>query len=177
MGDMAISTSIGGTLPPLTSFRTDLFYLPPEFAGHSVDILIYDIGDVIPTGPGAFNHLSIWQPSVGCGAPTQFGSVPGSFTAYGLAGDYHDLQALRSAGTLGAYAVSTNFPLNYVNTLSPGGARLYNGKWLVLHLSIPTNYVSSPGCFWQLQYAFHHAIASDLFTYMVNSPVVPPHLL
>jgi hypothetical protein len=162
--DMAIYTPIsvgsGG------SFAIKLFQLRPEYAGLTVNIDIYDPGDISSTSGTV--TLNILDPA---------GAVATSPQGVNI----YDLGVQRSNLATGQYAViasaqNGNQTASFIATNS-GISR--NGHWVHIELPIPSNYNPLPGQdWWSLQYVTGAGTtATDTVTVAVGLKGGPVHLV
>lgn len=155
-GDMVFKTPISGG-----TFTMPLFQVPPDYAGETVTIDIFDPGDISGVGDVT---MSIVDPS------GVVATNPAGIKIYDMGVD-------RSTppGTL----ISTQPDLtkaSFVSTLA--GTRCYNGHWIHIDLPIPASYSPGPSWWWQLQYQTGVATtADDTVTIAVSLKGSPVHLL
>jgi hypothetical protein len=150
------------------SFPLPMFQLSPEYAGKTVSIDLFDVGDV--TGIGDV-YLDVIDPTI---PPS--GGVASS--AQGV--KIYDLGIQRSnSGTL--ISAPGNTQASYVAT--SGGSVLYNGHWVRIDLPIASTYSPGPNpnnWWWSLRYRTSlppGTVASDAFTVVVGLKGNPAHLI
>ncbi|HEV2012383.1 MAG TPA: hypothetical protein VGR77_00640 [Candidatus Dormibacteraeota bacterium] len=162
--DMAIYTPIsvgsGG------NFAIKLFQLRPEYAGLTVNIDIYDPGDISSTSGTV--TLNILDPN---------GAVATSPQGVNI----YDLGVQRSNLATGQYAViasaqNGNLTASFIATNS---TTTRNGHWVHIELPIPSNYNPQPGQdWWSLQYVTGAGTtATDTVTVAVGLKGGPVHLI
>jgi hypothetical protein len=159
------------------TFSVPVLAVPPDYAGQTISIEIFDPGDV---STGGSLTLSILTPS---------GAV--ATAASPLAVNIYDLGTQRSntpSGTACTLAAPiTNPPClaatgtNATVTAASGGSNYFNGHWLHFDLPIPTTY--NPGSdpnlwWWRLQYTTPAGTtASDTFSIAVGFKGNPAHVV
>lgn len=164
--DMAIYTPIsignGG------QFAVKLFQLRPEYAGLTVNIDIFDPGDLSSTNGKVI--LNILDPS---------GAVASSPQGVNI----YDLGVQRSNLSTGAYSViasaqNGNTQASFVATDTSNGTSR-NGHWAHMELTIPSTYNPQPGQdWWSLQYLTGpNTTAVDTLTVAVGLRGGPVHLV
>jgi hypothetical protein len=159
------ATATGGLNPhPYALFSESLFttdangqiYLalvPPQYAGHTMVIDLYDPGDAAGTAAETMQFLA--PPS---GSPSV---VPSGGTA--VACDY-------SPPTVSQGGVTSNSsPTCTVPTKSVGSTGdTYNGMWLRVVLTIPADYSCTTDCWWTIRYAGVGNTLTDRLVAVVN---------
>ncbi|HEY0493837.1 MAG TPA: hypothetical protein VGD57_10265 [Candidatus Dormibacteraeota bacterium] len=162
--DMAIYTPI--SIGSGGNFAIKLFQLRPEYAGLTVNIDIYDPGDISSSSGTVV--LNILDPN---GA---IASAPQGVNIY-------DLGVQRSNLSTGAYSViasaaNGNTQASFVAT-NANTSR--NGHWVHVELPIPSNYNPAPGQdWWSLQYVTGaNTTATDTVTVAVGLKGGPVHLV
>ena len=162
--DMAFYTPIsvgsGG------SFAIKLFELGPEYAGLTVDVDIYDPGDISSSNGKVV--LNILDPTGAVGSSPQGVNI-------------YDLGVQRSNLTTGQYSSIVpvgNTQASFVATDTSNGTTR-NGHWVHIELPVPSNYNPTPGNdWWSLQYvAGANTTATDTVTVAVGLKGGPVHLL
>jgi hypothetical protein len=161
--DMAFYTPIsvgsGG------SFAIKLFELGPEYAGLTVDIDIYDPGDLSSSNGKVV--LNILDPSGAVGTSPQGVNI-------------YDLGVQRSNLTSGQYVSIVpvgNTTASFVATDTSNGTTR-NGHWVHIELPVPANYNPVGNDWWSLQYvAGANTTATDTVTVAVGLKGGPVHLL
>jgi hypothetical protein len=162
--DMAIYTPIsvgaGG------SFAIKLFQLGPEYAGLTVNIDIYDPGDISSSSGKVV--LNILDPSGAIATSPQGVNV-------------YDLGIQRSNLNTGQYSSivpAGNTAASFVATDTSNGTSR-NGHWVHIELPIPANYNPPAGSdWWSLQYvAGANTTATDTVTVAVGLRGGPVHLV
>jgi hypothetical protein len=162
--DMAIYTPIsignGG------SFAIKLFQLRPEYAGLTVNVDIYDPGDI--SSSNGTVQLNILDPS---------GAVATSPQGVNI----YDLGVQRSNLATGQYAVikSAQNGNTVASFIATDANTSRNGHWVHVELPIPSNYNPAPGQdWWSLQYVTGaNTTATDTITVAVGLKGGPVHLV
>jgi hypothetical protein len=205
MDDMTVYTPIVGAQCP--SFQIPLFYLDPSYADQTVDVNLFDLGDV--SGGNAY---------VGIVPPASTGVTPASCTSSQPSGSpsgFAQLAAntqIENIGTAlgdptGSYIGESNAegvsgvdsaPANphpgasdaviQTETAAGNGTSVFNGQWLQLQIQVPSNY--NPGstctnagtrdatCYFDLYYSVSSgATAGDTFSVQVGVNGSPDRLL
>jgi hypothetical protein len=153
---------------PGGNFTMSLFQLTPDYAGLTVAIDIYDVGDISSSSGKVV--INILDPS---------GAVASS--AQGV--NIYDLGVQRSNLLTGQYAViasaqNGNTKASFVATDTSNGTTR-NGHWVHVELPVPSNYNPPPGQYWwSMQYVTGAGtIAVDTVTVAVGLKGGPVHLL
>ncbi|MDQ6883776.1 MAG: hypothetical protein M3077_05995 [Candidatus Dormibacteraeota bacterium] len=162
--DMAIYTPIdigaGG------NFAIKLFQLRPEYAGLTVNIDIYDPGDIASSNGTVI--LNILDPS---------GAIANSPQGINI----YDLGVQRSNLASGNYAViaSAQNGNTQASFTATGNGVSRNGHWVHVELPVPSNYNPTPGAdWWSLQYVTGpNTTATDTVTVAVGLKGGPVHLV
>ncbi|HET6310319.1 MAG TPA: hypothetical protein VFH00_04875 [Candidatus Nitrosotalea sp.] len=166
MSDMAIYTPVN--LPSTGSFNVPLFQLPPDYAGKTISVDIYDPGDTNGATTSGTMTLGIADPS---------GSIAN--VAPGVANMYN-LGTQRSNYPGGATLVaSSSSPIVTVRT--SGGSVPFDNYWLHFDIPIPASYnpgASPSNWWWSLQYGITGSVAgTDTVTVAVSLRGNPAHLV
>lgn len=178
LGDMVVFTPVinPSSTRPL-SFGIPLFQLAPEYAGATVDVDIFDPGDV-GGGPA---YMAIQQPD---------GSLASA------AGITDVGNTLGSGGTTTVLPASP-WPVNGAScsacfqTANSSGNAIYNGQWVQLQVSVPTTLNTGAGSscaglsqaqcwskYWTLEYEVSPNVHSDdTFAVAVSYAGSPDRLL
>jgi hypothetical protein len=166
MSDMAIYTPVN--LPSAGSFNVPLFQLPPDYAGKTISVDIYDPGDTNGATTSGTMTLGIADPS---GAIANVS--PGVAKMYNLG-----TQRTNYPGAATLVASGSN-PIVTVRT--SGGSVPFDNYWLHFDIPIPSTY--SPGAspsswWWSLQYGISGSVAgTDTVTVAVSLKGNPAHLV
>jgi nitrate reductase NapE component len=156
------------------AFQMPLVSIPPEYAGRTFSLFIYDLGDVGCNPPGqCSNVVSVLRPN-GVGNPeVTAGTSDGVFE--GQSGEAQATYANIVAGP-GSASVQTQDPNNNPHNI-------YNGKWLRFDVVVPTDYATSdidqanPATwFWNLSYSTA-LDAGDTFTANLGYTGAPVHIV
>ena len=172
--DMALYTPVQGT-----TFTIPIFQLPPTYAGQTIDVDIFDPGDINANGGSA--TLNILDPS---GAVVASGSTP--ITIYDLGTDRANGNGTVTAACKLASPVS-NPPCvltsggNASFIANNSGTDYFNGQWVRVEIPVSSTYNPSgppSSWYWSLQYATTKSVtATDTITLKVGLKGVPAHLL
>jgi hypothetical protein len=153
---------------PGGSFTMSLFQLTPDYAGLTVAIDIFDVGDISSSSGKVV--INILDPS---------GAVASS--AQGV--NIYDLGVQRSNLLSGQYAViasaqNGNTKASFVATDTSNGTTR-NGHWVHVELPVPSNYNPPAGQYWwSMQYVTGAGtVAVDTVTVAVGLKGGPVHLL
>jgi hypothetical protein len=163
--DMTTYTPI--SVPGGGSYSVPLFQVPPDYAGQTITLDIYDPGDI--SGGGNVD-LYILNPSGAVATPTP----PSTVVVYNL-----------GSTRTNPNPTVVNPPLSNPNQAfveaTTGGASNFNGKWLRMQVPIPNSYApgSNPAnWWWSLQYrTTNNVTATDTVTFAVGLKGNPAHLL
>jgi len=152
---------------PGGNFTMNLFSLTPDYAGLTVAIDIYDVGDIASSN----GLVTINIPD-----PSGNNTFPGGVNIY-------DLGVQRSNLNTGAYTViasaqTGNTQASFVATDTSNGTTR-NGHWVHVELPIPSNYNPAPGQdWWSLQYVTGpNTTATDTVTVAIGLKGGPVHLV
>jgi len=180
-GDMAIYTPVSGT-----SFTVPIFQLPPSYAGQTIDVDIFDPGDINGAGNVTLNLI---DPSTGLVATNTVKNV----VVYDLGSSRSNGNGLSPPVTSCQLPVGGSIPnapcqvgsgsqASFVATSSANGQN-FNGQWVRVEIPIPTAYKSwnpnSPSTwYWKLQYSTSTSTtATDTITYTVGLKGTPARLI
>jgi hypothetical protein len=177
LDDMTVFTPIinPSATNPLT-FGIPLFQLDPSYAGTTIDVDVFDPGDVSP-GPA---YLAIEQPdgTLAAGTVTDLGNSVGSGGGTGVSG-------------LSSWAGTGQSCSACFESANSGGV-IYNGQWLQLEIAVPASLntlSTSPTCsgltqaacwakYWTLQYDVAGGVdGDDTFSVQVGYKGTPDRLL
>jgi Putative Tad-like Flp pilus-assembly len=163
--DMCIYTPI--SVPAGGSFTIPEFSVPPDYAGQTVTIDIYDPGDI--SGGGNVD-LYILDPSGAVARPI----APATVAVYDLG-----TSRATSPGTLVTAPLAD--PTQAFVEATTGGGTHFNGHWVHFEVPIPTTY--NPGTnpnnwYWSLKYVITSGVtATDTVTIAIGLKGNPAHLL
>jgi len=153
---------------PGGNFKMNLFQLTPDYAGLTVSIDIWDVGDISSTT--GFVRINILDPS---------GAVATSPQGVNI----YDLGVQRSNLANGQYAViasaqNGNQVASFVATDTSNGTTR-NSHWVHIELPIPSTYNPPPGQYWwSMQYLTGaNTVAVDTVTVAVGLKGGPIHLV
>ena len=153
---------------PGGSFTMNLFQLTPDYAGLTVSIDIWDVGDISSTS--GFVRINILDPS---------GAVATSPQGVNI----YDLGSQRSNLASGQYTViasaqNGNQTASFVATDTSNGTSR-NGQWVHIELPVPSTYNPPPGQYWwSMQYVTGaNTVAVDTVTVAVGLRGGPIHLV
>jgi hypothetical protein len=164
--DFAIYTPI--TLTGSGSFQVPLFQLPPDYAGKTISVGLFDVGDM--SGSGNI-YVGFVDPRTG---------APLDLTGTGLSATVWNLGTqLSNYGTSNATLVAQP---TVVEQIATSGRNLYaDNLWYEFDIPIPASY--DPGTdpanwWWKLQYRTSGSVsATDTITVTVGLKGNPVHLL
>ena len=159
MDDMTVYTPIYGATAP--SFTIPLFQLDQSYAGRTINVDIFDIGDV----SGGNAYVGIEQPD----GTMATGSLRNLGTSVGQNGN--GTVPKNWNGDTGT-SCTTCF-----QTYSTVNGNAYNGQWVQVQIQVPSTYTDSTG-YWSLEYLVGAgATAGDTFSVQVGSAGSPDHLI
>jgi hypothetical protein len=181
LDELAVYTPISGSG---SGFSVPLFNLPNDYAGQTINFYIFDVGDV-----GGSNQISILNPDTQSCSPNP---APCLLTAssgvpvfdLGINRNTTPTASLQvntvdsCASTL-VQPVTTQALINTDETNSCAGhasPNIFNSRWVLFQLQIPSNYAAGNGGWWKLNYTVN-GTATDTFTVVVNYASTPVHLL
>lgn len=161
MDDLTVYTPVQGGL--CQNFEIPMFYLDPGYAGQTISVDLFDVGDV---GGGAA-YVGLLQPSsLGGTSPTcttppstspvdQFAQTPSIYDVGTSLSDtsstYADYAAYPNADNVSGVDTDGNPDDAVIQTAASGsgnppggaGAELWNGQWLQFEIQVPSNYGST----------------------------------
>ena len=167
LDDMAIFTPINANN---TSFPLPVFQLPPDYAGQTVSVDIFDAGDMGGTGS---IYIGFQDPTTGALLVEPPGAPPA--IVYDLGPQRSNYPA--AAAVLGQYS----FPNPVEQVVNAGGNPVGDNKWYHFDIPIPSTY--NPGnnpnnWWWKLVYRTTTNVTSkDTITITLNLRGNPAHLL
>jgi hypothetical protein len=174
LSDFSVYTPVSGT-----SFTIPAFQLPPSYAGQTIDVDIYDPGDINANGGSAY--MDLLDPS-GSPAGNATISVLGSSRVDPTGSTLPTCQATSAGG-----GTQSNPPCSISSggaasfTTNNRGQGQFNGQWVRIEFRVPSNYNpgSSPaGWYWNLRYRTEASVqATDTFTMTVKLKGAPAHLV
>jgi hypothetical protein len=163
--DMAFFTPFDAG--PGGSFSMQLVRLTPDYAGLTISVDIWDVGDIASSnGYVAINILD----------PSGSNVFPGGVNVYDLGPQRSNLG--RGAYTVIKSAAGGNTVANFVAQDTSTGETADN-KWIHVEIPVPANYNPAPGNdWWSMQYVTGaNTVAVDTVTVAVGLKGGPLHLL
>lgn len=179
--DMAFYTPVSGT-----NFTLPIFQLPPSYAGETIDVDIYDPGDINANGGSAY--MSILDAATGVSAQnvtlTDLGSSrqdpPGVVPTCSFSGG----QASNPPCQVPPSGGLCTSPGSGCFVSNAGGNDHFNGQWVRVEIPVEGNYdkllsgTPPSAWYWKLQYLTTASVqATDTVTLTVNLRGAPAHLL
>ena len=167
MGDMTVYTPIE-TGSTAASFSIPLFKLDPSYANQTIDVDIFDIGDVaFQSGHAGAAYVGIQEPGGTAFASATMTALGNSLGAGG-SGNVAPAWGNSACGGAGSACFETS---------TSTGAALYNGQWVQLQITVPSS-VSNWSDYWNLvYYVSPYAEAGDTFSVQVGFNGSPDRLL
>jgi hypothetical protein len=168
LDDMSIFTPIA--VPGGSSFPLPIFQLPPDYAGQTVSVDLFDAGDM--SGSGAI-YLGLVDPTTGALLVEPAGNPVANVYDLGPARANYPA----SATLIGSYGNPN--PVEQIVT--NGGSLLGDNKWYHYDVPIPATY--NPGLnpnnwWWKLNYrTTANVTAADTITITLNLKGNPAHLV
>ena len=152
---------VGGT------FTMSLFELPPDYAGKTIMVDLWDVGDVSSTN--GYVGINILSPT-------------GSVASSPLGVNIYDLGAQRSNLASGNYTVWANAATNRLASfvaLDTNTGQYADNQWIHLEIPIPASYNPQPGQdWWSMQYITGPGtVTYDTVTVAVGLRGGPVHLI
>jgi hypothetical protein len=152
---------------PGGNFSTNLFQLGPDYAGLTVSIDIWDVGDIASASGRVV--INILDPS------GNVASAPGGINIYNLGSQRSNLASKN-------YVVMASAPGNRVASFVAQDTRRglsTDNEWVHLEIPIPSTYNPAPGQYWwSLQYITSPGtVAFDTVTVGVGLKGGPVHLI
>jgi hypothetical protein len=153
---------------PGGNFAMNLFSLTPDYAGLTVAIDIYDVGDISSSSGKVV--INILDPTGAVATSAQ------GINIYDLGDQRSNLQS--GSYTVIASAQNGNQKASFVATDTSNGTTR-NGRWVHVELPVPSNYNPPPGqTWWSMQYVTGSGtVAIDTVTVAVGLKGGPVHLL
>ncbi|MGH7902805.1 MAG: TadG family pilus assembly protein [Candidatus Dormibacteraceae bacterium] len=172
--DMAVYTPVQGT-----AFTIPIFQLPPSYAGQTIEVDIFDPGDINANGGSAtLNILDAAGNIVTSGASPVSIYDLGTDRANGSGPITNSCQMASPVSNPPCLLASGG---NASFVANNGGADYFNGHWVRVEIPVPGNYnpAGSPSqWYWKLQYATTRSVtATDTITLKVSLKGAPAHLL
>jgi hypothetical protein len=181
LDELAVYTPISSSG---SGFSVPLFNLPNDYAGQTINFYIFDVGDV-----GGSNQISILNPDTQSCSPnpapcllTASSGVP----VFDLGVNRNTaptpslaVNTVDSCASTPVQPVATQALVNTDETNSCAGhasPNIFNSRWVLFQLQIPSNYAAGNGGWWNLHYTVN-GTATDTFTVVVNYASTPVHLL
>ncbi len=181
LDELAVYTPISSSG---SGFSVPLFNLPNDYAGQTINFYIFDVGDV-----GGSNQISILNPDTQSCSPnpapcllTASSGVP----VFDLGVNRNTtptpslaVNTVDSCASTAVQPVATQALINTDETNSCAGhasPNIFNSRWVLFQLQIPSNYAAGNGGWWNLHYTVN-GTATDTFTVVVNYASTPVHLL
>ena len=181
LDELAVYTPISSSG---SGFSVPLFNLPNDYAGQTINFYIFDVGDV-----GGSNQISILNPDTQSCSPnpapcllTASSGVP----VFDLGVNRNTaptpslaVNTVDSCASTTVQPVTTQALINTDETNSCAGhasPNIFNSRWVLFQLQIPSNYAAGNGGWWNLHYTVN-GTATDTFTVVVNYASTPVHLL
>jgi hypothetical protein len=163
MDDMTLYTPVNGATA--TQFSIPLFNVDASYAGQTLNIDLFDIGDV-GGGPA---YVGLQEPDGVTWAPETSMSDLGA--SLGGASPPSGGSNVSSLGTWpGGGSCSACF-----QTASSGGGAIYQGQWVQIQMQVPQSFTAG---YWNLVYDVSAAaVAGDTFGVEVSFNGTPDHLL
>ena len=146
-----------------------LFSLPQQYAGNSIYVDFYDVGDICPSCSINVDVNILTPPS---------GSVAAGTAAQPVT--VNDLGTSRRSATT---PTPINNPGNKATfRATTAGTQLYPGRWVEMVIPVPGNYNPGPSDTWSLEYEIRgspkqSANAHDTLTVAVGLFGSPAHLV
>ena len=171
--DMTVYTPVTGG-----AFAVPIFAVPPDYAGKTISVDIYDPGDI--SSAGGFVNLAILNPAGAVATAT----APQTIPIYDL-GVSRNSPISSTPCTLGNPMANPPCQVQATGSAAVaatvGGVSYFNGHWLRILLPIPAAYNpgSDPnGWWWSMQYTTPSGTtANDTITVAVGFSGNPSHLL
>jgi hypothetical protein len=171
--DLAIYTPVSGN-----TFTLPLFQLPPSYAGQTVDVDIYDPGDLNANGGSA--SMDIIDATTGSPAASS------NIVIYDLGTSRVDPPASPPGCSMGSPVTNppcvvpsggtATFPL-----VNAQGQAYYNGHWVRVEIPVSSTYnPTGPPSSWYWQMRYNTSVrvqATDTITVTVSLRGAPAHLL
>jgi len=147
-------------------FATPIFLLTPDYAGLTVTIDIWDVGDI--TSTTGFVRINILDPT-------------GAVATSPLGINIYDLGQQRSNLATRNYTVWASAPGNTVASfvaLDTSRGIYADNQWIHLEIPIPSTYNPPPGQYWSMQYVTGAGtVTYDTVTVAVSLKGGPVHLV
>src|SRR5438105_618025 len=155
-------------IPSAGSFQLPLFQLPPDYAGRTISVNVFDAGDMTGTG-----NLYIGFIDPQTDALLNLGGTGATATVWNLQNQ------LSNYGTSNATIVSQ--PTTVEQLVTSGITYYGNGNWYTFDIPIPSSYnpgTNSDNWWWNFQYRTTGSVtAHDALTITVGLKGNPAHLV
>ena len=173
LNDMSYETCIDSNFFPDPAVQ--VVDIPSDYAGQSVNVDLFDPGDLSPSPPLAI-------PSVSLSLIRPDGTTATLLSAVNLGPALNGSQGCVNPQTGASLGSCPPVPIvgNSVAALDPSGNALYNGEWLQFTVQVPvTDSSGNPygGGYWSLKYDATNALTNDALTVLATSVGSPVHLL
>ena len=189
LDDMTIYTPVQGG--QCQNFEIPIFYLDPAYAGQTITVDLFDVGDV--GGGAAF--VGFVPPNAAGGTCTALSA--GNFASMPAGYSIQDMGTSMSSDTYGSQAnASTSAASGNPDAggkvtdaviQTGAGSSLWNGQWLQFEIAVPSSYTLPAGCatnpdntdcYWNLAYSVGKtATAGDTFSIFAGFSGTPDRLL
>jgi hypothetical protein len=177
--DMAIYTPI--SVPAGGHFDIPIFKVPPDYAGQTITLDVYDPGDISGGGNVDLYVLDNTGATVTVASPSaiRIWDLGLSRTNVGPPLACNGLGGLTNPPV--PCVVGTGSPQTAVVRATSGGSTNYNGHWLRFEVPIPPSYApgaNSNNWWWSLRYQIStNVTATDTITVAIGLKGNPAHLL
>ncbi|HYA01082.1 MAG TPA: hypothetical protein VEK76_12160 [Candidatus Binatia bacterium] len=200
MDDLTVYTPVMGS--QCQNFEIPLFYLDPSYAGQTITVQLFDLGDV---GGGAA-YVGVLEPTDVSGTAPTCTTIPSGFAQLASGTSIDDIgtslydpgssylaEANASGSAVDPGGSSSDAVIQTAN--SSGGGSIWNGQWLQLQIQVPQSYnlpssctttIVTPAnalqiaqqCYWNLYYSVaSNATAGDTFSFTAGFGGSPDRLL
>ncbi|MGZ4682105.1 MAG: pilus assembly protein TadG-related protein [Acidimicrobiales bacterium] len=149
------------TPTPSSNARFYLANIGAQYAGHTLQLDLYDPGD----GNSGNYFMTFHPPPAGVPAivPTATATTACTYSP-------------PTANIGGATTLSSSTCTIQTRNASASPANIYNNNWLRVNILIPTTYTCTTDCWWSIEYNFGTGSPTDRTVWVVNVLGDPVHL-
>jgi hypothetical protein len=183
--DVCVFSPIGSAGGTTVYNSIPLFELTKDYAGSTINVDIFDVGD--GSGSGTVD-LALLDPTSGAASPNNYfqllsgATVPITHNGINESGsplNPHVPPQFPAPAPLGSIT-NTPFQSNWAKyRAADSSGPLYQGDWVRVALAIPSTYAPAafPNDFWSLQYGLTNVTMDDTFTLSVHAVGGPVRII
>jgi Putative Flp pilus-assembly TadE/G-like len=182
--DVCVFSPIGSAGATTVYNAVPLFELTKDYAGSTINVDIFDVGD--GSGSGTVD-LALLDPTSGAASPNNYFQLPSGVVPInhnginesGIPLNPHVPPQNPPPAPLGSIT-NTPFQSNWAKyRAADSSGPLYQGGWVRVALAIPSTYAPAafPNDFWSLQYGLTNVTMDDTFTLSVSAVGGPVRII